>query len=167
MLRKGILLMRRKDREVTDAAKIEKIISQCKYCRLGLNDDGRVYIVPVNLGYKIENGNYIFYFHGAKEGRKIELIRKNGYAGFEMDTNASLMTAETACGHSEYFQSIIGEGKIRMIEDPAEKIEALRLIMEHNTGKSDWDFPDKVVEATGVIRLDVEELSCKANIQKI
>lgn len=156
--------MRRRDREVTDPAKIEEIISRCKYCRLGFHDDGRVYIVPVNFAYKLVDGSYVLYAHGAKQGRKVELIQKTGYAAFEMDTSASLMSADTACGHSEYYQSVIGEGRIRMIDDIDEKREALSLIMEHNTGKGDWEFPEKMLEVTGVIRLDVEELSCKENM---
>lgn len=156
--------MRRKEREVTDAAKIQEIISKCKYCRLGLYDDGRVYIVPVNFAYKIADGKYVLYIHGAKEGRKVELIKKNGYAAFEMDVNAGLKTADSACGHSEYFQSVIGEGRIQMVEDIGEKREALQLLMEYNTGNGDWEFPEKMLEVTGVIRLDVETLSCKENM---
>ena len=43
--------MRRKDREITDEAKIDEIISRCNCCRIGFNDSGEVYIVPLNFGY--------------------------------------------------------------------------------------------------------------------
>ena len=43
--------MRRKDREVTDEARIDEIISRCTCCRIGFNDSGEVYIVPLNFGY--------------------------------------------------------------------------------------------------------------------
>lgn len=43
--------MRRKDREVTDEAKIDEIISRCNCCRIGFNDSGEVYIVPLNFGF--------------------------------------------------------------------------------------------------------------------
>jgi len=29
-----------------------------------------VYIVPLNFGFKSENGRRTFYFHGAKEGKR-------------------------------------------------------------------------------------------------
>ena len=64
--------MRRKNREVTDRARIEEIIRSCHVCRLGFVDDGRAYIVPMNFGYVEEDGKYVFYFHSAKEGRKID-----------------------------------------------------------------------------------------------
>ena len=46
--------MRRKDREVTDEARIDEIISRCNCCRIGFNDSGEVYIVPLNFGYTYE-----------------------------------------------------------------------------------------------------------------
>lgn len=156
--------MRRKEREITEPSKIKEIISSCSCCRLGLIDDGHVYIVPLNFGYSEENDTYTFYFHSAKEGRKISLMKNNSYAAFEMDTNHSLKEGNSACSHSAYFQSVIGEGKISFIEDMEEKRDALQAIMHHNTGKADWDFPEKMIDAVCVFRLDVQELSCKENM---
>ena len=48
--------MRRKDREVTDEARIDEIISRCNCCRIGFNDSGEVYIVPLNFGYVKQDG---------------------------------------------------------------------------------------------------------------
>ena len=80
--------MRRKEREITEQAKINEIIQNCDCLRLALADEGAPYIVPVSFGYVEEEK--AFYFHGAKEGRKIDLIRKNGAAGFECDCNFHL-----------------------------------------------------------------------------
>lgn len=77
--------MRRKDREVTDAAKIQDIIDRCTCCRVGFNDHGQVYIVPLNFGYTKNDDKYTFYFHGAQEGRKMGLIQTSPEVGFEMD----------------------------------------------------------------------------------
>ncbi|MEE1312942.1 MAG: hypothetical protein UHS41_04245 [Lachnospiraceae bacterium] len=43
-----------------------------------------MYIIPLNFGYEINDNAYVIYFHGAKEGRKIELIQKSTIAGFEI-----------------------------------------------------------------------------------
>ena len=153
--------MRRKDREVTDPQTIQDILSRCTVCRLGFCDQGRAYIVPLSFGWAAENGTYTFYFHGAAEGRKIDLIRANGRAGFELDTGCQLHPAEKACGWSAAFQSIIGEGPVSFVEDPEEKRKALARIMAHNTGREDWEFPDAMLSATCVYRLTAEELSCK------
>lgn len=156
--------MRRKDREVMDPDKIREIISACHCCRLGLVDEGRAYIVPLSFGYTEEGGHYTFYFHGAKAGRKIELMRKDPCAGFEMDTNYRLNEDESACEYSARFQSVIGSGRITFIEEIPEKEAALNAIMRHNTGRGDWEFPEKTVKATCVFRLDVEEMACKEHL---
>ncbi|MBD5481650.1 MAG: pyridoxamine 5'-phosphate oxidase family protein [Lachnospiraceae bacterium] len=153
--------MRRNDREVTDLMKIENIISRCTCCRIGFHDDGEVYIVPLSFGYEAKGDTYIFYFHGAKEGRKIDLIKKNPMVGFEMDTNYALNEADLACGHSARFQSIIGNGVVSIVSEIEEKKLGLSLLMEHHTGKQNWDFDEKMVNAAAVFKLEVTKMSCK------
>ena len=71
--------MRRKDREVTEMEEIQQIFDECKVCRIGIMDENGPYIVPVNYGYVREEGKVILYIHGAREGKKIDLIRKNAH----------------------------------------------------------------------------------------
>lgn len=120
-----------------------------------------MYIVPLNFGYEEINERGIFYFHGALEGRKIELIKAENYAGFELDTNYKLEEAAEPCGYSARFQSVIGTGKVSFIEDNMEKFHALQCIMHHNTGRNDWDFPPTMLSKMSVFKLEIEELSCK------
>ena len=80
--------MRRKDREVTDFDKIVEIIEECDTIRIGLYDGEFPYIVPMNFGYEILDGQICFYIHGAAAGRKYELMKKLKKCSFEMD-----------CGH--------------------------------------------------------------------
>ena len=153
--------MRRKDREVTDTIRIADIISRCTCCRIGFHDDGEVYIVPLNFGYEARDNTYVFYFHGAREGRKIDLIQKNPHVGFEMDTNYALNEADMACGHSARFLSIIGNGTVSMVSELEEKKLGLSLLMEHNTGKREWDFDEKMLHIVAVFKLVVTKMSCK------
>lgn len=154
--------MRRRDREITDNEKIKEIIKACNCCRLGLNDNGKVYIVPLNFGFTEENEKYTFYFHGAKTGRKLDIIKQNNNAGFELDTNHQIYTkGDKACDYTARFQSIIGNGKITIIENSNEKMKALLELMKHNTGKSEWEFDERMIKAVTVFKLEVEEMSCK------
>ena len=91
-------MMRRSEREIRDPEAIRAVIAGCSCLRLGLYDDGEIYIVPVNFGYLDENGRDVFYFHGAAEGRKAALLRRSPRAGFEMDTDVRIAAAATACG---------------------------------------------------------------------
>ena len=43
--------MRRKDREITDRSKLEKIIKKSRICRLAMVDGNVPYVVPLNFGY--------------------------------------------------------------------------------------------------------------------
>ena len=50
--------MRRKDRAVTDMQEIKAFLDEQKVARLGMNDDGQVYIVPLNYGYENPEGKF-------------------------------------------------------------------------------------------------------------
>lgn len=153
--------MRRKDREVIDDLRIKEIISNCCCCRLGWNDNGKVYIVPLNFGFEKADCHYTFFFHSAAEGKKVDLIKAGGPVGFELDTNYMIHPAEKPCGYSAKFQSIIGTGNVSLITDRNDKAYALRKIMAHSIGKHDWDFPSVMLDKVLVFKLDVTELSCK------
>ncbi len=153
--------MRRKDREVVDDIRIDEIISKAKICRLGFYDDGEVYIVPLNYGY-IRNGEqFTLYFHSAKSGRKIDLIKNCESVGFELDTDFKLMEGEVACDYSAYYASIIGNGKMSIVEDVDEKTSALKLIMSNYTGRDDWKYSEKSLNRVAIMKLDVTKFSCK------
>ena len=153
--------MRRTDREITDREKINKIIEACHCCRLGFCDEGKVYIVSLNFGYEDEGSRRVFYFHGAMEGRKIDLIQRTHCAGFELDTNYQLQEADMACGYSAKYQSVIGTGRVDLIEDPEAKKQALLCIMRHQSGREDWTFSEASLDKVAVFQLEVEEISCK------
>lgn len=156
--------MRRKDREVTDSMKIADIISRCTCCRIGFQDDGEVYIVPLNFGYEIKDNTYVFYFHGANEGRKIDLIHKSPNVGFEMDTDFAVYAkdkSDVACAYTARFQSIIGNGIVSMVSEIEEKKRGLSLLMEHNTGKREWKYDERMLNAVAVFKLEVTKMSCK------
>ncbi|MGN1381884.1 MAG: pyridoxamine 5'-phosphate oxidase family protein [Eubacterium sp.] len=155
--------MRRKDREITDTGKIREIVSACRILHVGLCDENRPYVVPVNFGFEEENGQFTFYFHGAGEGRKISLIRNNGYASVEGECDHGTQGHETACGHTEFFQSFIAEGKAEEVTDLEEKKRILQLIMSRYTDRSDWELPDAAVRATAVVKVQAEHLTAKQN----
>lgn len=156
--------MRRRDRQITDIYKISQIMEKCQVTRIAFNHENGPYILPLNFGFYEHNSKFTLYFHGAKEGRKAILISQNPCVGFEMDTNGKLEENDTACGHSYFYQSIIGTGKVSPIEYINDKKHALKLIMKHATGKDNWDFPNSILSRTGVFKLEVTELSAKEHL---
>lgn len=153
--------MRRQDRRITDPAVIRAVLDKCRTLHLGLVEDGRVYIVPLNYGWTEENGRYILYAHSAAEGRKIDLIRGGVDVGFEMETGVEYFDADTACGWGNRYESIIGEGRATLLSTPEEKRQALTAIMAHYSARRDYTFEDTMVDLVQVIKIDVTALSCK------
>ncbi|MDY5845439.1 MAG: pyridoxamine 5'-phosphate oxidase family protein [Bariatricus sp.] len=153
--------MRRKDREIIDKNRIEEFISRGQILRIAFYDEGDIYIVPVNYGYSVGE-QYTFYFHGAKAGRKYELAKSRPNVGFEIDGNYTLLESEMACEFSAAFYSVIGTGRLSLVEDNIEKVKGLNFIMKQTTSKEEWHYSDKMLEAVAVFRLVVNKLSCKA-----
>ena len=154
--------MRRSDREITDKSEIEAFVAGEQILRIAFYDNGDIYIVPVNYGYRYENDTYAFYFHGAKAGRKYELSKSNPVVGFEIDGKYRLLEHETACDYSAAFQSVVGTGRLQLVEDTEEKKIGLNALMKQTTKKDGWSFNEKMLHATAVFKLDVQKLSCKA-----
>lgn len=153
--------MRRQDRRITDPAMICAVLDKCRTLHLGLVEDGRAYIVPLNYGWTEENGRYILYAHSAAEGRKVELIAEGADVGFEMETGVEYFDADTACGWGNRYESIIGEGRATLLSTPEEKRQALAAIMAHYSARRDYTFEDAMVDLVQVIKIDVTALSCK------
>lgn len=150
--------MRRKDKEITDRDVIDSIINESTFCRLALSEDDRPYIVPLSFGY---DGNAL-YFHGALEGKKIDILRKNSRVCFEFDSDGEPIPSDGACSWSVRYKSVIGYGKARLIEDIDSKLRALDIIMKHYSEKS-FEYPEEKARKIAVIRVDIEEISGKTS----
>jgi nitroimidazol reductase NimA-like FMN-containing flavoprotein (pyridoxamine 5'-phosphate oxidase superfamily) len=148
--------MRRKDKEITDRDVIDAIINKAMFCRLALSEDNRPYIVPLSFGY---DGTAL-YFHGAAEGKKIDILRKNSTVCFEFDNDCEPIQSDTGCDWSVRYESVIGYGKARLLEDMDSKLRALDIIMKHYSGKS-FEYPEQKVNKTAVIRVDIETVTGK------
>ncbi|MCR5416742.1 MAG: pyridoxamine 5'-phosphate oxidase family protein [Pseudobutyrivibrio sp.] len=155
--------MRRREREITDPAQIDEILNAGEYLHLGLVDDGMPYVVPLNYGVvkDPEDGHYILYLHGAHQGRKLDIIRKNPNCCFTVETNVAPFTGRMACQYGMTYECIMGFGQIHIIEDVEEKISSLKALMMTQTGSDDYEFDARMVSIVTVMRIDVQELSAK------
>ena len=154
--------MRRSDREITDVKLIEAFIAKEQIMRIAFYDNGEIYIVPVNYGYTNDSGQFAFYFHGAKAGRKYELSKGSPNIGFEIDGNYELLEADIACDFSAKFQSVVGTGKISIVEDREEKLKGLNFLMRQTSGNAEWQYSEEMINAVAVYKVDINKISCKA-----
>ena len=119
--------MRRNEREIKDIVLIEEIIRKSQVCRLALSEDDRPYIVPLCFGYK----DNTLYFHTAREGKKLNMLKENNNVCFEIDTDHELIKGKKACSCSMKYRSVIGFGKAKLIEEIELKRRALNIIMQN------------------------------------
>ena len=180
--------MRRNDREVKDFDDIVGIIKRCDVCRLALNGgDGYPYILPLNFGFTATPGaapinnvascnakgekadsKITLYFHGATEGKKYELIKKDNRASFEMDCAHRLVTDNVAGNCTMEYESVIGRGTIEIVDDndTAAKIEALDILMAQYPVPADFKYNVNIVARTTVMKMTVTEFTAKRRMKR-
>lgn len=154
--------MRRSDREITTRSEILRILDSCKVCRLGMRDGDSIYVLPLNFGYRYDGG-LTLYFHSACEGKKLDLLRACPKVGFEMDCGHELISAEVPCRYGYRYSSLVGNGIVEFLEDPADKIAALRSLMLHQSGK-DFVFDEAMARTVAVFTLNVSSFACKRRV---
>jgi nitroimidazol reductase NimA-like FMN-containing flavoprotein (pyridoxamine 5'-phosphate oxidase superfamily) len=150
----------KRETRVTDPAQIAYILDTAKVLHLGLAVDNEPYVVPMNYGYTRENGKLILYLHGALQGKKLDMIRKNPNVFFELDTDRLPFEGEKPCQYGMVYSSVMGRGTARIIEDVEEKMNDLTILMKTQTGK-DFTFEDRLVRIVAVIRIAVTEYTAK------
>lgn len=152
--------MRRKDRLVDNPDELRLILEECQVCRIATMDEEGLYIVPLNFGYEYDGDKLTLYVHSARDGRKVRAFKNNAAVAFEMDTGHELVEGNIACQYGYRYKSIIGNGAIHELDDPAEKARALSILMGHLTGQA-FEFNDRMVNAVAVFRIDVSRFSGK------
>ena len=155
--------MRRKERLVTDEEAIRRLLTGQNILHLGLYDEDRIYVVPVNYSYTLERGKLTLYFHGAVAGLKHDILEKRPDVGFAIDGAAEVIPSEaSASAFTSHYQSLIGSGRVTAIEDTEEKKEILARFMKHYSTK-DWEITDAMACHVAVYRLDADEFQVKMN----
>ena len=152
--------MTRREFEVKDLAVIRDILNKSKVLHLGLVDDGIPYVVPMNYGYRLEEGKLTLYLHSAVKGYKLDVIGKNPVCCFEMNCGVEPFEGKIPCQYGITYHSLMGRGVIHLVEDTAEKEQAMTLLMKTQTGKN-FEFNERLVSIVSVLRIDVSEYTAK------
>ncbi len=155
--------MLRRDREVTDPDRIAQILDEAKVVHVGLNDGGYPYVVPLHYGYELANGRLVLYMHGAQKGHKLDLVRADMRVGFELDCEVQTTFDEPdlPCSYGFFYASVMGRGEISLIEDASQKVHALQVLMEHQTGRS-FQITPQMAKGASVFRIVANTYSAKS-----
>lgn len=143
------------DRETVNA-----ILDAGFVCHVGFNVDGQPYVIPTNYG---RSGD-ILYLHGSAASRMLRTLSEGVPVSVTVTHVDGLVLARSAFHHSVNYRSVVILGTARLVEDPAEKMEALRVFTEH-VMKGRWDDvrqpTEQELKATLVLALPLEEVSAK------
>lgn len=150
----------RRELEITDIEKIRHILDTSLVTHVGMVDDDEPYVVPMNFGYIMDGDKLTIYLHGAKKGRKIDVLRANPKVFFEMECDLQPFEGDVACRYGMAYSSLMGKGNAVIVEDVEEKKLALSAVMKTQTGK-DFTFEDKMVSFVNIIRIDVTAYTAK------
>jgi len=148
--------MRKKEKEIQNRTEIEAIIQKADICRLGLSVDNHPYIVPLNFGFDRD----CLYFHAAREGQKIDMIRQNNCVCFELEADCEAVMAETPCDWTMRFRTVIGYGKASLVTDVNEKRRALDVIVQHYSARP-VEYSSNLLERLVIIKVDIESITGK------
>ena len=152
--------MTKRELQITDENQIRAILDTAKVLHLGLCVDNEPYVVPMNYGYAMENGELKLYLHCATRGKKLDMIRVNPKVFFELDCDWVPFEGEKPCQYGLAYSSVMGRGTAVIVEDVEEKIRAMKFLMKTQTSK-DFEFNEKLVSIVTVIRIDVAEYTAK------
>lgn len=128
-----------------------------------LGDGGYPYAVPLSYVYHKEK----LYFHSAKSGHKLDAIRANPKASFCVIGKDHIVPQE----YTTYFRSVIAFGMIRILEDEAEKREAIQALAVHYAPGDSAEHRDAEIEREWkqlcLLEFSIEHLSGKEAIELV
>jgi len=156
--------MRRQDRSIEGIEALAGVLGRCDVARLAIATGGAPYIVPLCLAHELEGGKLRLYFHSAREGRKVELLREHPLVGFEADCSVQIVRGGAPCQWTARYESVIGTGEVVALESRGEKARAMDLIMRKHGCEGPLNYPDAALNAALLLRLDVLTITGKRNM---
>ena len=136
------------------------ILDEGFVCHVGFAVDGQPYVIPTNYGRLGDT----LYLHGSAASRMLRTLSEGVPVSVTVTHVDGLVLARSAFHHSVNYRSVVILGTARLVTDPAEKMEALRIFTEH-VMKGRWDDvrqpTEQELKATTVLALPLEEVSAK------
>ena len=153
-------LVREADRAVYDRAAAYAILDQGFICHVGFVSDGQPFVIPTSYGRREDN----LYIHGSAASRMLRHLAQALPVCVTVTLLDGLVLARSIFNHSMNYRSVVVLGKATLVDQPEEKLEALRLLSEHIIpGRwADVRQPsERELKATSVLRVPIEEFSAK------
>ena len=156
-------VVREPQRAVYDRDAINQILDEAFLCHVGFITDGQPYVIPTSYG---RDGN-VLYIHGSAASRMLRNLDQGVPVCITVTLLDGLVLARSVFNHSMNYRSVVILGTAALVNDPAEKLAALRALSEHILPHR-WDNSrppnEKELKATSVLRIPIEEFSAKVRV---
>jgi uncharacterized protein len=153
-------VVREPDRGVYDRGAVYRILDEGFICHVGFIADGQPFVIPTSYGRDGDN----LYVHGSAASRMLRNLDKGIPVCLTVTLLDGLVLARSIFNHSMNYRSVVVLGMATQVDDPAEKLEALRRLSEHilpGRWVQSRQPNERELKATFVLRLPIAEFSAK------
>ncbi len=155
-------LQNRANQEITSKQEILGILKRGKYAVISMCSDNEPYIVSLSYGYDAETNS--LYFHCAKKGLKLDIIRANPLVcATVIEDRGYIMES---CDHA--YKTIVFWGKMEILDNLDRKKHGMQMLLNHLEEKQSVieKFMIKSDYATmEILRLDIDHIHGKKGSQ--
>ena len=153
-------LKRLPKRGAYDRATVYGILDEGFVCHVGFIFNGHPFVIPT--GYARAGDR--LYIHGSAASRMLRTLKDGIEACVTVTLIDGLVLARSAFHHSMNYRSVVVFGRASILQDRAEKLEALRAFSEHVI-PGRWEQvrqpSESEIKATSVLSLPLLEASAK------
>ncbi|MGD0468619.1 MAG: pyridoxamine 5'-phosphate oxidase family protein [Terriglobales bacterium] len=156
-------VVREPQRGIYDRDAVNQILDEAFLCHVGFVVDGQPFVIPTSFGRDGE----VLYVHGSVASRMLRNLGQGVPACITVTLVDGLVLARSVFNHSMNYRSVVILGTATLVDDPAEKLAALRAISEHII-PGRWDDArqpnEKELKQTSILRLPINEFSAKVRV---
>jgi uncharacterized protein len=153
-------VVREPERGVYDREAAYRILDEGFICHVGFAVDGQPFVIPTSYGRKDAS----LYIHGSAASRMLRQMKDGVAVCVTVTLLDGLVLARSVFNHSMNYRSVVILGRATLVDDPEEKLTALRVLSEHIL-PGRWDDArqpnERELKATSVLRVPIEEFSAK------
>ncbi len=156
-------VVREPQRGVYDRGTVNQILDEALLCHVGFAVDGQPYVIPTSYGRDKD----VLYIHGSVASRMLRHLDQGAPVCITVTLLDGLVLARSVFNHSMNYRSVVILGTATLVDDPAEKLAALRALSEHilpNRWEDSRQPNEKELKATSVLRLRINEFSAKVRV---
>jgi uncharacterized protein len=156
-------VVREPQRAVYDRDAVNQILDEAFLCHVGFVVDGQPFVIPTSFG---RDGD-LLYIHGSAASRMLRNLDQGAPVCITVTLLDGLVLARSVFNHSMNYRSVVILGTAKLVDDPSEKLAALRALSEHilpHRWEDSRQPNQNELRATSVLRLPITEFSAKVRV---